>query len=40
MFEPKKTIALSAILLSTNALANNELPGKGISVQPIESTVA
>lgn len=40
MFEPKKTIALSAILLSTNALANNELPGNGISVQPIESTVA
>lgn len=40
MFEPKNIIAVSTLLLSCNLMASTDLPGKGISVQPIQSTIA
>lgn len=40
MFEPKKIIAISSLLLSTQLMASTDLPGEGVAVQPIESTIA
>lgn len=40
MFEPKKIIAISSLLLSTQLMASTDLPGEGVTVQPIESTIA
>lgn len=40
MFEPKKLIAITALMASTQVIAATDLPGKGITIQPIESTIA